>query len=83
MVSIAEVCRRVGTFADEIGVERPSYVNLRRYIVYMREEDDAAALRREEIRGIAAETALKLALGVTVNPDDVAKRVAEAGRDRS
>jgi hypothetical protein len=35
--SMAETCRRVGARADDLGITRPSYVHLRRYIRAQRE----------------------------------------------
>src|SRR5436309_10665055 len=49
---MAEISRRVGATAAELGLPKPSYVHLRRLIVAHREEEDAERRRREEIRRI-------------------------------
>ena len=57
---VAEVCRRVGAAAERLGLHRPSYVHLRRLLVAMRDEEDAARERREAMRELLAETATKV-----------------------
>ena len=53
---IAEICRRVGVAAERLGLHRPSYVHLRRLLLAIRDEEDAARERREAIRALLADT---------------------------
>ena len=47
--SIAEVCRRVGQECDRLGLTRPSYVHLRRFIRAERERRNAVEAIRNEL----------------------------------
>ena len=42
---VAEICRRVGGVAERVGVPRPSYGHLRRLLLVIRDEEDAALAR--------------------------------------
>lgn len=77
---MAEIARRVGAAAAELGLPRPSYVHLRRLILAYREEEDAEQRRREEIKQIAAEVYLDLYRGRRVDAYEVADRIRDAGR---
>jgi len=77
---MAEISRRVGVAAAQMGLPKPSYVHLRRYIVAQREEEDAERARREEIRRILADAYFDAMQSRVVNPYDVAERIREAGR---
>ncbi len=77
---MAETCRRVGAAAAVLGLPKPSYVHLRRFIVAHREEEDAERRRREEIRRILGDAYVDLYRGRVVNAYDVADRIGEAGR---
>jgi len=78
--SMAEISRRVGAAAAELGLPKPSYVHLRRYIVAHREEEDAERARRDEIRRILYDTYYDFMRSRVVNAYDVADRIREAGR---
>jgi hypothetical protein len=78
--SMAETSRRVGAAAAVLGLPKPSYVHLRRFIVAHRGEEDAERRRREEIRRILADVYVDLNRGRVVNAYDVADRIREAGR---
>jgi hypothetical protein len=78
--SMAEVARRVGAAAAQWGLYKPSYVHLRRFIVALREEDDAERARREEILRILGDVYLDMYRGRLVNAYDVAGRIQDAGR---
>jgi len=80
-VPIAEVGRRLGRAADELGLTRPSYVHVRRLVTALREWQDDEAERRRALRGLAVEVATDVALARWVNAYEVAARVAEI-RDR-
>jgi len=67
---IAEVWRRVGTYAERLGVPRPSYAHVRRIVVSERER--AAAMR--EIRDAVA---ARLAAGRVPDPVAVLSRIGE------
>jgi len=77
---MAEISRRVGAAAAELGLPKPSYVHLRRYIVAHREEEDAERARRDEIRRILYDTYYDFMRSRVVNAYDVADRIREAGR---
>jgi hypothetical protein len=78
--SMAEISRRVGAAAAELGLPKPSYVHLRRYIVAHREEEDAERARRDEIRRILYDAYYDFMRSRVVNAYDVADRIREAGR---
>ena len=71
---IAEVSRRVGATAVEIGLIRPSYSHLRRVIHSEREYSDA-------IRAVIEDVAYRAVAGLRIDAYQVADRVQEA-RDR-
>jgi hypothetical protein len=77
---MAEIARRVGAAAAELGLPKPSYVHLRRLILAYREEEDADRRRAEEIRQIAADVYLDLNRGRRVDAYEVEGRIREAGR---
>jgi hypothetical protein len=76
---MAEISRRVGAAAAELGLPKPSYVHLRRVIVAHREEEDAERRRREEIARIWADVYFDVYRGKRVDAYDVADRIREAG----
>jgi hypothetical protein len=78
--SMAEISRRVGATAAQLGLPKPSYVHLRRLIVAHREEEDAERARRDEIRHILSDAYLDLNRGRVVNAYDIADRIREAGK---
>jgi hypothetical protein len=78
--SMAEISRRVGSAAAELGLPKPSYVHLRRYIVAHREEEDAERARRDEIRQILYDTHYDFMRSRVVDAYDIAERIREAGR---
>jgi hypothetical protein len=78
-VSMAEISRRVGTAAAQMGLPKPSYVHLRRHILIHRQKEDADRARREEIRRILFEAYLDMLRSRVVNAYDVADRIREAG----
>ena len=78
--SMAEISRRVGLAAAELGLPKPSYVHLRRLIVAHREEEDAERARREEILRILGDVYMDLYRGRLVDAYEVADRIREAGR---
>jgi hypothetical protein len=71
--SMAEICRRVGQGAEQLGLTRPSYVHLRRII-------KAERARQDALREIANDVARDLMRGFLVDAYEVADRVREAGR---
>jgi hypothetical protein len=77
---MAETCRRVGAAAGALGLFRPSYAHLRRFLVAKREEDEALRRRRDELRRIAVDVYLDLSRSYRVNAYEVSERIREAGR---
>ena len=68
---IAEICRRVGAEMERLGLPRPSYVHLRRYVAAERE-------RRRALRELRADVLTELAAGLTPKLDRVLSRRREA-----
>jgi hypothetical protein len=78
--SMAEISRRVGIAAAQLGLPKPSYVHVRRYIVAHREEEDAERARREEIRKILWDAYYDFMQSRVVDAYEIADRIREAGR---
>ena len=78
--SMAEISRRVGVAAAQLGLPKPSYVHLRRYIVAHREEEDTERARRDEIRRILYDAYLDFMQSRVVDAYEIAERIREAGR---
>jgi hypothetical protein len=77
---MAETCRRVGAVAESLGLFRPSYSHLRRFLAEKREEERAQQARQQELRRIAADLYLDAMRGYRINAYEVADRIREAGR---
>jgi hypothetical protein len=77
---MAETARRIGVLAAQLGLPKPSYVHLRRFILAHRQEEDAELARRAEIRRIMSDVYLDLNRGRVVNAYEVAEQIREAGR---
>ena len=80
--SIAEIWRQVGAAAEQLGLTRPSYVHVRRLVVAERERREVIREQREAMREIAADVAIDLIVGRTVNAYDIAGRVHDV-RERT
>jgi hypothetical protein len=78
--SMAEISRRVGAAAAQLGLPKPSYVHVRRYIVAHREAEDAERARRDEIRQILYDAYYDFMRSRVVDAYDIAERIREAGR---
>jgi hypothetical protein len=78
--SMAEISRRVGVAAAQLGLPKPSYVHLRRFIVAHRVEEDAERVRREEIRRILSDAYYDVMRSRVVDAYEVTERIREAGR---
>ncbi|HEU5279334.1 MAG TPA: hypothetical protein VFU26_10565 [Gaiellaceae bacterium] len=77
---MAEVARRVGLVAAELGLAKPSYVHLRRYIRAHRAQEDAERKRASDLKEIVADVYLDAMRGRVVNAYDVAERIRQAGQ---
>ena len=77
---MAETCRRVAAVAESLGLFRPSYAHLRRFLVEKRDDERLARERRAELRRIAADVYLDATRGYRIDAYKVADRVGEAGR---
>jgi hypothetical protein len=77
---MAEIARRVGAVAAQLGLPKPSYVHLRRFLVAYRREQDEERERREEIKEILMDAYLDLHRSRVVDAYDVADRIRRAGR---
>jgi hypothetical protein len=78
--SMAEIARRVGVAAAQLGLPKPSYVHLRRYIVEHRAAQDFERARRDEIRQIFADVYFDVMRSKVVDAYEVADRIREAGK---
>lgn len=74
---LAEVCRRIGDAAWELGLTRPSYVHLRRLLLEKRLREEAARERRRAFLKLVSDIERDLRRGRVVNAYEVAERVAE------
>ena len=74
---IAETCRRVGVVAEQLGLPKPSYVHVRRFVVAERARLEAERLRREALRELAERVATDVLVGRFVHAYEVADRVAD------
>jgi hypothetical protein len=77
---MAETVRRVGRVAAELGLPKPSYVHLRRYILEFREERDAERARRQELATILLDTYEDAMNSRLIDPWLVEERIRNAGR---
>ena len=68
---MAETCRRVGAYAEEIGLVRPSYVHLRRLIRPHRERAAAARAKRAALLKIARDAYVDVTVGRRLGPVDL------------
>ena len=78
--SMAEISRRVGVAAAQLGLPKPSYVHLRRCIVAHRDEEEAERARRDEIRRILLDAYYDFMQSRVGDAYEVAERIREAGR---
>lgn len=76
---MAEIARRVGRVAAELGLPKPSYVHLRRYIIEFRDEQEAERVRRQEVVSILLDTYEDAMTSRRIDPWLVAERIREAG----
>ncbi len=72
-VPMAETCRRLGAFAESLGLIRPSYVHVRRLIVEYRRQLNAVATILEDV-------IVRLLTGRYVDGYDTLERVRQALR---
>jgi hypothetical protein len=77
---MAETCRRVGAMAESLGLFRPSYPHLRRFLAEKRANERGERARRAELRRVAADAYLDAMRGYRINAYEVASRVQDAGR---
>jgi hypothetical protein len=68
----------VGWVAAELGLPKPSYVHVRRYIQAYRAEQDAETESAREIRKIVYELYLDALLGRVINAYQVAEQIRNA-----
>ena len=75
---MAETVRRLGAAADELGVPRPSYVHMRRYVAEHREREAAERARRQATREILFAAYWDATMGKRIDPWDLAQRMKDA-----
>ena len=76
-VPIAEVVRRVGATAHELGVARPSYPHVAAIVKRNRAREHTRCERRAALLALAAEMYADSTAGRVVDAYEVAARVAE------
>lgn len=72
---MAETARRVGLVAAQLGLPKPSYVHLRRYIRAHRSQQDAERKAAAEIRSILTDAYVDALRGRRVDPYAIEARV--------
>ena len=80
---MAEICRRVASAAERLGLTRPSYVHVRRLLRAERERQDDERERRKELEKIVGDVVEGLLVGRGVDAYEVADRVREVSERRS
>jgi hypothetical protein len=68
----------VGWVAAALGLPKPSYVHVRRYIQFYRAEQDAEVESAREIRNIVHEIYLEALRGRVINAYEVAEQIRNA-----
>jgi hypothetical protein len=76
---MAETCRQIAAYAESLGLPRPSYSHLRRFVRAERDRVEAERARSAAIRRILAEVYGELYAGGTVDPYELADRIRTAG----
>ena len=77
---MAETCRRIGAYAESLGLARPSYSHLRGFIREERLRAAAEKRRKEELAKIVADVYVDLMTGRrVVDAYQVADRIRRAG----
>ena len=77
---IAELNRRIGAIAGAMGLPRPSYVHVRRYVIAERDRRAGDRARRDELRALFLDVYFDAVRGRVIDAYEVAERVREAGR---
>ena len=80
---MAEIARRVGRVAAELGLPKPSYVHLRRYIRAKREAEDEARERAAAIRAILSDAHLDIMRSRVANAYEIADRIRALDENRT
>ena len=70
----------MGDATELLGLIRPSYSHLRRYVRDERDRADAEAARREAVRELIEDVAVRVLAGRPINPYIVEERLREAGK---
>jgi hypothetical protein len=76
--SMAETCRRVGERAEELGLHRPSYGHLRRFIAAERARRAADEARRDALLQILGEAYVDAMRSRRVEAYEAIERVRDA-----
>jgi hypothetical protein len=77
---IAEINRRVGVAAIKLGLIKPSYVHVRRFVLEERERDDVERKRKEAVREVVTDISAALLAGRVPTVYEVLDRLDDAGR---
>ena len=79
---IAEINRRVGVAALKLGLIKPSYVHIRRFVHEQRERDDEVRARREAVREVVTDVSAALLAGRVPTVYEVIDRLEDADARR-
>lgn len=77
---MAETCRQAARYAESLGLARPSYVHMRRFLRELRDEREAERARREAIGRALADAAWTVAAGRVPHAYELAERVERETR---
>ena len=77
---VAEINRRVGLAALKLGLIKPSYVHVRRFVLAERERQDAEPRRREAVREVVTDITGAVLAGRVPTVYEVLDRLEDAGR---
>ena len=77
---VAEINRRVGVAALKLGLIKPSYVHVRRFVLDERDRQDAERRRREAVREVVTDITGAVLAGRVPTVYEVLDRLEDAGR---
>jgi hypothetical protein len=77
---VAEINRRVGVAALKLGLIKPSYVHVRRFVLDERDRRDAERRRREAVREVVTDITGAVLAGRVPTVYEVLDRLEDAGR---
>jgi hypothetical protein len=79
---IAEINRRIGVAAVQLGLIKPSYVHIRRFVLEKRDREDEERERREAVREVVTDVTGALLAGRVPTVYEVLDRFEESKRSK-